>query len=283
MPSGIARSPTGATAPVPTAAAAPAPAGPKLTPGQEREKYPNYRASNGQQMLLIPTATFAMGSTAPGAPANESPVARVTVGRFFMARHPVTNAQYEQFDPAHRAKRLATAGDLHPVVFVSWSEAQKFCEWLSRRDRRRFRLPTEAEWELAARGIDGRSYPWGEATGRGDLANFADSNTSFGWSDKSISDGWAETSPAGAFPRGGSPFGLEDAAGNVWEWCADYYELYKSGEHTNPTGPKAGSQRVCRGGSWKSRFTNLRATTRGFNAPLFSANDVGFRVACDCE
>ena len=144
---------------------------------------------------------------------------QVTLSRFYMSRLPITNAQYELFDPSHARKRAPGAGDRHPVVYVSSIEATKFCQWLSSRDRRRYRLPTEAEWEYAARGTDGRKYPWGKQERRGDLANFADRNTVFAWSDREIDDGFAESSPVGAFPLGASPFGMEDMAGNVWEWC----------------------------------------------------------------
>ena len=126
------------------------------------------------------------------------------------------------------------------MVYVSSLEAAKFCQWLSARERRRYRLPTEAEWEYAARGTDGRKYPWGNQEGRGDLANFADRNTIFAWSDREIDDGFAESSPVGAFPLGASPFGMEDMAGNVWEWCLDFVEAYRGTPKINPRGPSAG-------------------------------------------
>ena len=200
-----------------------------------------------------------------------------------MARLPITNAEYEKFDPAHRAKRAPWADERHPVIYVSSLEAMKFCQWLSARERRRYRLPTEAEWEYAAKGTDGRTYPWGEATGQGTLANFADANTTFPWRDVTINDGYAETAPVGSYPNSVSFCGVEDLAGNVWEWCQDFYGEYKAGERTNPRGPLNGTQRVYRGGSWKSRFANLKTTARGFNLPIYSSNDVGFRVVCECD
>jgi formylglycine-generating enzyme required for sulfatase activity len=175
------------------------------------------------------------------------------------------------------------AGDLHPVVYVSCLEAMKFCEWLGSRERKKYRLPTEAEWEFAARGPDGRKYPWGNYAGRGDLANFADKNTVFAWSDREIDDGYPESSPVGAFPLGAGPFGMEDMAGNVWEWCLDYFESYRGTHKVNPRGPTSGAKRVYRGGSWKSRFNSLRATARGSNVPSYSCNDLGFRIVCECE
>jgi formylglycine-generating enzyme required for sulfatase activity len=234
-------------------------------------------------MMLVTSGEFAMGSDAPEAAPNEKPTTRVTISRFFLSRYPITNADYEQFDPTHARKRAAGAGDRHPVVYVSSLEAIKFCEWLSSREHKRYRLPTEAEWEYAARGGDGRRYPWGNYEGRGDLANFADKNTVFAWSDREIDDGYPESSPIGSFPLGASSFGMEDMAGNVWEWCVDYFEPYRGAPKVNPRGPKTGAKRVHRGGSWKSRFNSLRTTARGSNVPSFLCNDLGFRIACDCD
>jgi formylglycine-generating enzyme required for sulfatase activity len=249
----------------------------------ERAQFVNFQNSLGNQMLFIPSATFQMGSEAPDSTPNEHPLTRVTLTRFYMSRFPVTNADYEAFDPSHVRKRPPGSGDRHPVVYVSSLDAIKFCQWLSTRERKKYRLPTEAEWEYAARGKDGRKYPWGNYDRRGDLGNFADRNTVFPWSDHEIDDGFPESSPVGSFPLGASPFGIEDMAGNVWEWCLDYLEGYRGVPRVNPKGPTSGSKRVHRGGSWKSRFHNLRTTARAANAPNFSCNDLGFRVACECE
>ncbi len=249
----------------------------------DRQRFANYVNSFGSQMLFVPSAEFVMGSDAPDAGPTERPVTKVTLSRFYMSRHLVTNAEFEQFDPSHGRKRAPGAGDCHPVVYVSSLEAIKYCQSLSARERKKYRLPTEAEWEYAARGTDGRKYPWGNHEHRGDLANFADRNTVFAWSDREIDDGYPESSPVGAFPFGASPFGIEDMSGNVWEWCLDYFEAYRGVAKVNPRGPTAGSKRVCRGGSWKSRFNSLRATTRNSNVPNYSCNDLGFRIVCECE
>ncbi len=253
-------------------------------PVAERARYTAFVNSLGGAMLFIPSGEFHMGSEAPEAAPNERPLTKVALDRFYLCKHPVTNAQYELFDPSHKRKRAAGAGDLHPVVYVSSLDAIKFCQWLTSRERKKYRLPTEAEWEYAARGIDSRKYPWGNYEGRGDLGNFADKNTVFAWSDREIDDGFAESSPVGSFPLGASPFGIEDMAGNVWEWCADFFEAYRGTNKSNPRGGAPGGQkRVYRGGSWKSRFHSMRATTRGSNLPNYSCNDLGFRIVCECE
>jgi len=249
----------------------------------ERGCYVNFQNSLGDEMLFIPSAEFVMGSEAFDASPNERPLVRVTVSRFYLSRHLITNAAYEKFDPSHVRKRMPGAGDRHPVVHLSSLDAIKFCQWLSTCERKKYRLPTEAEWEYAARGTDGRKYPWGNHEGRGDLANFADRNTVFAWSDREIDDGYAESSPVGAFPLAASPFGMEDMAGNVWEWCLDFFQPLAGSPKKNPRGPASGPKRIYRGGSWKSRFNSLRATARGSNVPSYSCNDLGFRIACECE
>jgi formylglycine-generating enzyme required for sulfatase activity len=256
---------------------------PPLQRAEERGKYPNFVSSAGLEMLLVTTGVFQMGSAAPGAAPAEQPVSRVLVNCFHLSRYQVTNAQYEQFDPTHRNKRAPWADEKHPVVYVNSLEAAKFCEWLSAKEKRHYRLPTEAEWEYAARGADGRSFPWGEKLNSGYLANFADVNTNFAWSVSDIDDGFAQSSPVGSYPKGASPFGIEDLAGNVWEWCLDFYENYNGRDRINPRGAQSGARRIYRGGSWKSRIASLRATARGWNAPNFSSNDVGFRIVCECE
>jgi formylglycine-generating enzyme required for sulfatase activity len=247
------------------------------------DRLPNFTNSVSAQMFFVPSGSFVMGSDALDSGPNERPLTKITLSRFYMSRFPITNAEYEQFDPSHARKRAPGAEDRHPVVYVSSLEAIKFCQWLGTRERKKYRLPSEAEWEYAARGTDGRKYPWGNFDRRGDLANYADRNTVFAWSDREISDGYPESSPVGAFPSGASPFGLEDMAGNVWEWCQDFYEQYRGTPKVNPRGATSGAKRVYRGGSWKSRFNSLRTTTRGSNVPSYSCNDLGFRILCEAD
>jgi len=253
-----------------------------LAVAQERQKFANFTNSIAMEMLLVSSGQFQQGSAEPEAAEHEQPVTPVTMSCFHLARHPVTNAQFEAFDAKHREKRAAWADERHPVVYVSSREAEQFCQWLAQKEGKRYRLPTEAEWEYAARGADNLVFPWGDVLDAGHFANFADKNTAFAWRDGVIDDGFAETAPVGSYPRGKSPFGIEDLAGNVFEWCADFFEAYKGRERTNPRGPAAGMKRIYRGGSWKSRPGSLRTSARHFNLPGYSSNDVGFRVFCEC-
>jgi formylglycine-generating enzyme required for sulfatase activity len=289
-PKPVAPKPVSAPAAVKKPEPAPVTAAPKeainispLARVQERQKYPNFTNPIGIEMLLVTSGTFPMGSMAHDAAPHEQPVAQVSVSSFYLARFPVTNAQYEKFDSKHQTKRASWADGNHPVVYVNSKEAEKFCQWLTLKEGRRYRLPTEAEWEYAARGMDARIFPWGDIIDGGHLANFADKRTNFAWRDTVVDDGFAETSPVGSYPRGSSPFGIEDMAGNVFEWCVDYFEPYKGKERVNPRSGTINSKRIYRGGSWKSRVANLRATARNFNLPDYSSNDVGFRVMCECE
>lgn len=248
---------------------------------QEREKYPNFTSRVGIEMRLIGSGQFTMGSVGGEATPQEQPLTLVSLSTFFMARFPVTNRQYECFDPAHAKKRPPWAGDDHPVVYVSSREAEKFCQWLTSQEGRKFRLPTEAEWEYAARGPQGSTFPWGERLDAGCYANFADLNTKFAWRNTQVDDGFAEGAPVGSYPRGASHFGIEDLAGNVFEWCLDYFEPYRGRDVLNRRGPTSGSQRIHRGGSWRSKASSLRGSARAYNAPEYSSNDVGFRVVCE--
>ncbi len=274
----------GRTAPAAAAAAAPPQQPiriivPKTQPGRLPPVFVN---PVGGSMVPIPAGDFVMGSDAIDAAPNEQPLTPVRLSQFFISKHPVTNAQYEQFDPGHRRKRMPGASDNHPVAYVTGLEAIKFSEWLCAKDGRPYRLPTEAEWEYAARGGDGRKYPWGNHDRRSDLANFADASTTFPWRETRLSDGYPETSPVGAFPRGASPFGIEDMAGNVWEWCLDYLRpLPGTPKHNPRAAGSSGGKQVHRGGSWKSRFSNLRTTARAANAPNYCCNDLGFRIVCE--
>lgn len=258
---------------------------PNLAPAQEKRQYPNFTNCLGMEMRLIPSGEFEMGSEGTLAKGNEKPKRKVTLDRFYMARFPVTNEQYELFDPRHKMKRMEWAEGDHPVVSVLHKDAMDFCDWLTSREGEGFiyRLPTEAEWEYAARGTDFREYPWGNSKGRSDLANFADVNAKLAWSDSMIDDGYAYTSPVGAFPRGASAFGIEDMGGNVWEWCQDYYGPYREDDVINPKGAVRCDKRVCRGGSFRAKFSSLRCAARQFNQINYQFIDLGFRVVRECD
>jgi formylglycine-generating enzyme required for sulfatase activity len=253
-----------------------------VTRSLEKQKHPNFQNSIGCEMFLVTSGKFDRGSAGPEATPAEQPVTPTILSCFHLARLPITNLQYEKFDPEHKSKRAPWANDLHPVIYVTALEAERFCDWLSAAEKRRYRLPTEAEWEYAARGTDGRIFPWGDQFDAGHFANFADARTAFAWREERVDDGYAETAPVGSYKRGASPFGIEDMAGNVFEWCLDGFENYRGKQCANPRGSRDSQRRIYRGGSWKSRIASLRTTARAFNLPHYSSNDVGFRIVCEC-
>ncbi len=157
--------------------------------------------------------------------------------------------------------------DDHPINCVDWHQAVAYCEWAGKR------LPTEAEWERAARGVDGRKFPWGNAAVDCNLANyFPSGNACVGM-----------TSPVGSNPTGVSPYGALDMAGNVWQWTADWYDsdYYDDAPTENPTGPETGKWRVLRGGSWVTVGMGLRCSKRGHMDPVKWDDFTGFRCALD--
>jgi formylglycine-generating enzyme required for sulfatase activity len=225
---------------------------------------------------------------------DELPRRRVTLDAFYLDRFEVTNALFEKFvkatghrtwaerqgesrvwgwgksglQPANIANAswrsptgpVSVAEPNHPVVHVSWNDAAAYCRWAGKR------LPTEAEWEKAARGPDGRRYPWGDA-----------------WDPARANGASAvkRTTPVGSYPQGASPCGAQDMAGNVWEWIADWYagNYYKTGPVRNPTGPETGEFRVGRGGAWLDHPAVLGTTLRNRLLPLYTSNVMGFRCA----
>jgi len=205
-------------------------------------------AVDGAEMVYVPAGEFLMGSEEGGS--DESPEHTVYLDAYWIYKHEVTNVQYRDCIEAGEC-----AGDLSrypedddPAVYIDWYEANDYCEWAGGQ------LPTEAEWEKAARGTDGRTYPWGEASPSCNLAQFRDCS--------------GQTVPVGSFPAGASPYGALDMAGNVWEWVADWYDAgyYENSPDANPTGPASGTYRVFRGGSWFYYVRNLRSSLRGGGA-----------------
>lgn len=220
-------------------------------------------------MVLIPAGEFEMGSN--DGEDDEKPVHTVYLDAFYMDKYEVTNALYKKFMDATGYKAPAYWNDKrfndpqHPVVGVSWKDANEYCKWAGKR------LPTEAEWEKAARGgLVGKKYPWGDTLTHND-ANYS------GKGDKDI---WKYTSSVGSFPPNG--YGLYDMAGNVYEWCADWYgsNYYASSPKSNPAGQSSGLVRVLRGGSWSHlNDSNLRTAYRNYYDPTYVYNYLGFRCS----
>ncbi len=263
-------------------------------------------------MVTIPAGEFLMGSPDDGASFDdERPQRHVYVSSFFIDRHEVTNARYKQFvdatghpAPTHQKPEFRLwfhgiplpGSEEHPVVNVSWEDAVSYCRWQGKR------LPTEAEWEKAARGTDGRRYPWGNHW------DFSKATSASYWAGRTVEfkDGeewnafWVTgegariaherglrgevlTLPVGSFPDGASPYGLLDMAGNASEWVQDWYEPYSylNAPLSNPQGPNGQLLKVVRGGSWLKPARNLRTSDRDYGYPADQASGIGFRCAKD--
>ncbi len=200
----------------------------------------------GHPLCLVPAGTFRMGSDAGGY-ANERPAHEVVLRDYWIDRYPVTNRQFAAFAAETgfagtdwRAMAAADRDD-HPVLFVSWDDANAYAAWCGKR------LPTEAQWEKAARGTDGRRYPWGNH-----------------WDAERCNTAGRGTTPVDSHPGGVSPYGCHDLAGNVYEWIADWYDAgyYRRSPVENPMGPEAGLSRVVRGGAWVNRPAGARGRPR---------------------
>jgi sulfatase modifying factor 1 len=253
-------------------------------------------------LARIPSGDFLMG--AADAEDDERPVHRVFVNEFLIGRFPVTDDEYARFvratgypAPAIRGLPLIAGGGRdsgfreqaapyvwendqppaghgsHPVVLVLYDDALAYCKWLSEEINRVFRLPTEAEWEKAARaGIDGQRYPWG---------NDIDASRCNYLTDPAVKN-QRGTRPTGTYPP--NAYGLYDMCGNIWEWVSDWYsaEYYGSGDMQDPRGPDNGNMRIVRGGSWvNDDVTMLRTAYRHKVPPDTYAYSVGFRIVCN--
>jgi formylglycine-generating enzyme required for sulfatase activity len=225
--------------------------------------------------VKVPAGSFLMGSDTTAAAPDEKPVHSVSGGAFEMDRYEVTNARYAACvasgkcsKPSLSSSKLRSSyfGDArfgdYPVIFVSWSQAKDFCDFAGGR------LPTEAEWERAARGVDQRTFPWGDESPDCSKANLGGEKSCVG-----------DTDLVGRREAGKSPFGAYDMAGNVWEWTADWYDAayYASSPKVDPKGPAQGGLKVMRGGCWASGQSSLRTTCRKEELPSSWAPNVGFR------
>lgn len=250
---------------------------PVVTPGQPSTTRPPSSLSAAElepEMVLIPAGPFLMGSD-PGrdkdARKDEQPQHTLYLPEYYLAKTPVTNAQYAAFVDitGHRSpfsweegKPPRGEGD-HPVVGVSWHDAVAYCNWLTEKTDKPYRLPSEAEWEKGARGADGRIYPWGN-----------------GWDAKrcnSAEGGPGHITPVGAFPQGASPYGLLDMAGNVWEWCHSLSRPYPYDSEDGREDPYAEGLRVLRGGSFFYQGY-VRCASRLKLDPDLGDYRLGFRV-----
>lgn len=240
-----------------------------------------------EDMVLIPAGEFIMGTDSEEANPDQKPAHRVYLDSFYIDKYEVTKQQYEGFILAggYRKKQFWTEegwefiqkkqierplglgsryfipASTQPVVGVSWYEANAYARWANKR------LPTEAEWEKAARGKDGNNYPWG---------NEMDFTRVFYLFSR-------DSAPVGSYPTGVSPFGVFDMAGNAWEWCVDWYDEFRYQKPFQPSQGRAvyRTKKVMRGGSWLSGRSEMRSTYRGVNKPDYRNTTVGFRCVRD--
>jgi formylglycine-generating enzyme required for sulfatase activity len=220
-------------------------------------------------MVLVPAGSFTMGSHLGD---DEKPVRQIYLNAFYMDKYEVTVGQYARYlevtdmeEPPDWSIMNQPQHQRRPVVNVDWEDAVNYCKWAGKR------LPTEAEWEKAARGTDGRIYPWGNEAPTRLHANYGRKE----WDDHMA------LAPVGSFEAGKSPYGIYDMAGNVWEWVFDWYEqdFYRKGPDKNPIGPAKGEAKVVRGGSWLYISDFLRSAHRFDAQPMNRHFGYGFRCA----
>jgi iron(II)-dependent oxidoreductase len=230
-------------------------------------------------MVTVPAGEFLMGSDPrkdPAAGPQEQPLHRVTLDAFEIDRYEVSNVEYLRFVLATgvswpqfwRAKPFLDKMATHPVINVSWQEADAYCRWAGKR------LPTEAEWEKAARGSDGRMFPWGD-----EPAGWIKSNIAHPGSKRGAK--YPPLANINRYDKGVSPYGVYQLAGNVSEWVSDWFDpdYYRKGINENPKGPDAGELKVFRGGSWNEDPEVARSAGRNGGEPTRKSYLTGFRCA----
>jgi len=245
---------------------------------------------DGAELAYVLAGEFIMGSDAhePYFWGAEAPKHDVYLNAFWIYRTEVTNKMYracvqEKACPHPVQSRSNTRNDYYenslygnyPVVYVTYYSALAYCQWIGGR------LPTEAEWEKAARGTDGRLFPWGNGELQGNLANFCNTGCPGDEVEYGFDDGYRDTAPVGNYPDGASPYSALDMAGNVLEWVGDWFQIeyYSSSPFENPLGPASGTRRGIRGGSWISARSGLRPAARASLKPDNSLDILGFRCA----
>ncbi len=245
------------------------------TPGTKLSK--KIVGKDGAPMVLIPAGEFEMGDLVDGM--GNAPIHTIYLDAFYMDKYAVTNALYKKFMDAtgHKAPKLWNDSRFkaldRPVAGVTWHDAEAYCDWAGKR------LPTEAEWEKAARGgLAEKKYPWGDECTHDDAnyRGYLPRDYLLGLI-KVEKDRWKYTAPVGSFAANG--YGLYDMGGNVWEWCADWYDsrYYVYSPPNNPLGPDSGSTRVVRGGSWDDNLHLLRVAFRHRHDPTSTGLSIGFR------
>jgi formylglycine-generating enzyme required for sulfatase activity len=236
-------------------------------------------------MVYIPEGEFIMGSNEGDD--DEKPPHKVYLYGYWMGKNEVTVGQYKTFisEAGHRSLHdyvsKYSPGGNHPFIEVSWDDAAAYCKWLSKKIGLKFKLPTEAQWEKAARGAEGRKYPWGNHEPYYKEKWYANYAAQDRW-EKKGEDGFQFTAPVDSYHQG-APYGILNMAGNVREWCNDLYgsDYYKKSPYKNPIGPTGGTSRVVRGGGWVSSAKGIRCANRFSYAPSDRDEYVGFRLCQD--
>jgi len=233
---------------------------------------------DGMNMIFVPEGKFLMGSPGGVGEPNEQPQHIVNLKSFWIDQIEVTNLMYKKcvnegicIEPSEGYYYTNATYNNSPVTSVNWDQAKTYCEWAGRN------LPTEAQWEKAARGTDGQTYPWGEALPDSSLANFGQKGA---FDDKGIVGALSNSL---GFPNGRSPFGVYNMAGNAAEWVADWYGDYQDGSQNDPNGPETGEYRVVRGGSTTNNENYIRSAFRNKGKPTTQTSTIGFRCAIPAE